>query len=55
VLQTFFDGSLERALGAYLHGPGAKPDTAELKRLTAIIQDAKKSKGKQTNGREVAH
>ena len=47
VLQTFFDGSLERAVGAYLHGPGAKPDADELKRLASIIQEAKKGKSKQ--------
>ena len=42
VLQTFFDGSLERAVGAYLHGPGAKPSPAELKRIGALIRAAKK-------------
>ena len=38
VLQTFFDGSLERALGAYLHGPGGKLDAAERKRLVAMLR-----------------
>ena len=42
VLQTFFDGSLERAVGAYLHGPGAKPSPAELRRIGALIRAAKK-------------
>ena len=42
VLQTFFDGSLERAVGAYLHGPGTKPTPAELRRIAALIRDAKK-------------
>ncbi len=45
VLQTFFDGSLERAVGAYLHGPGAKPSPAELKRIAALIRAAKKQVG----------
>jgi predicted transcriptional regulator len=55
VLQTFFDGSLERAVGAYLHGPGAKPDAGELKRIAALIKDAKKPKGKQANGHDADH
>lgn len=38
VLQTFFDGSLERAVGAYLHGPGTKPTADELKRLAKMIK-----------------
>jgi BlaI family transcriptional regulator, penicillinase repressor len=42
VLDTFFDGSLERAFGAYLHGPGPKPKAEELKRLAAMIKEAKK-------------
>jgi predicted transcriptional regulator len=42
VLQTFFDGSLERAVGAYLSGPGPKPTAEELKRLAELIKDAKK-------------
>ena len=42
VLQTFFDGSLERAVGAYLHGPGAKPSPAELRRIAALIREAKR-------------
>jgi hypothetical protein len=55
VLETFFDGSLERAVGAYLHGPGAKPTAEELKRLAQVIKEAKQTKPKQSNGREVAH
>jgi BlaI family penicillinase repressor len=41
VLQTFFDGSLERALGSYLHG--AKIDATERKRLIALLKDAKEN------------
>jgi predicted transcriptional regulator len=41
VLQTFFDGSLERALGAYLHGSGGKLDAAERKRLVALLRDSR--------------
>lgn len=51
VLQTFFDGSLERAFGAYLHGPGAKPNAEELKRLAKVIKDAKQSMPRPSNGR----
>ncbi len=42
VLQTFFDGSLERAVGSYLHGQGAKPKAEDLKRLAELIRQAKK-------------
>jgi BlaI family transcriptional regulator, penicillinase repressor len=55
VLQTFFDGSLERAVGAYLHGPGAKPDADELKRLASIIQEAKKAKPKSAHTSDRDH
>ena len=48
VLQTFFDGSLERAVGAYLHGPGAKPSAEELKRVAQLI---KEEANKSTNGK----
>jgi predicted transcriptional regulator len=41
VLQTFFDGSLERAVGAYLQGPGPKPTATELKRLTELLKHSK--------------
>ena len=55
VLQTFFDGSLERALGSYLHGTGVKLDAAERKRLVSMLQESRKSKGKRTNGRGGDH
>ena len=40
VLQTFFDGSLERALGSYLHG-GVKLTPVERKRLVALLRDSR--------------
>ena len=55
VLQTFFDGSLERAVGAYLHGPGAKPDAEELKRIAALIKEAKKGRGKRDDAADGGH
>ncbi len=42
VLQTFFDGSLEKALAAHLADPGAKPSADELKRLVGLIEEARK-------------
>lgn len=42
VLQTFFDGSLELAVGAYLHGPGGKPKAEELKRLASLVRQAER-------------
>jgi predicted transcriptional regulator len=39
VLQTFFDGSLERALGTYLNGARINP--AERERLIALFQDSR--------------
>ena len=46
VLQTFFDGSLERAVGAYLHSPGAKPSADELKRLATMIKQSRDAGGR---------
>ena len=45
VLQTFFGGSLERAVAAHLADSATDLDEAELKRLAALIQQARK-KGK---------
>jgi predicted transcriptional regulator len=55
VLQTFFDGSLERAVGAYLHGPGAKPDAEELKRIAALLKDAKQGRGRRDGADDANH
>jgi predicted transcriptional regulator len=45
VLQTFFDGSLEKAVAAHLSDPGAEISSAELRRLSALINEAKKKEG----------
>jgi predicted transcriptional regulator len=41
VLATFFEGSLERAVAAHLTDPEAEISAAELKRLSALISEAK--------------
>jgi predicted transcriptional regulator len=42
VLQTFFDGSLEKAVAAHLSDPGAEISPAELRRLSTLINQAKR-------------
>lgn len=42
VLQTFFEGSIERAVAAHLADPAAGPKTEELNRLARLIREAKK-------------
>lgn len=42
VLKTFFDGSLERAVAVHLSNPTAKVSPDELKRLEALICEARK-------------
>ncbi len=41
VLQTFFEGSLEKAVAAHLADPDAEVSTNELQRLSALIRQAK--------------
>ena len=41
VLQTFFDGSLEKAVSAHLSQPSAKVTPEELQRLVGLINDAR--------------
>jgi predicted transcriptional regulator len=41
LVQTFFDGSLEKAVAAYLADPDGGISAEELKRLSALIQKAK--------------
>jgi predicted transcriptional regulator len=41
VLETFFDGSLEKAVAAHLADPGAKLLPDELERLARLIRDAR--------------
>ena len=42
VLDTFFEGSLEKAVAALLQGSGATPCEEELQRLVQLIQQARK-------------
>jgi BlaI family transcriptional regulator, penicillinase repressor len=42
VLEVFFDGSLERAVSAHLSDPGAALGPDELKRLSDLIDQARK-------------
>ncbi len=41
VLQTFFDGSLEKAVASHLADPGSEISPEELQRLSALIRQAK--------------
>lgn len=42
LLRTFFDGSLEKAVAAHLADPGAEVSPQELRRLSALINQAKR-------------
>ena len=42
LVDTFFDGSLAEAVAAHIVDPGAEIDEAELKRLSALIREARK-------------
>ena len=42
LLQTFFDGSLEKAVAAHLSDPDTELSEDELKRLSSIIRQAKR-------------
>jgi len=42
VLETFYNGSLEKAVAAHLSDPTSEPSADELKRLNALIRDARK-------------
>jgi BlaI family transcriptional regulator, penicillinase repressor len=42
LLHTFFDGSLEKAVAAYLYDPSAEISAEELKRLSSLINEAKR-------------
>ena len=41
VVQTFFEGSLEKAVAAHLADPGAEVSPKELQRLSTLIRQAK--------------
>jgi predicted transcriptional regulator len=45
ILETFFEGSLEKAVAAHLADPAAEPRPEELKRLARLIREAKKREG----------
>jgi hypothetical protein len=42
VLETFFDGSLEKAVAVHLSDPRAEVSPEELSRLTELIRRAKR-------------
>ena len=42
MLATFFEGSLEKAVAAHLADPGAEISQEELRRLSALIDEAKR-------------
>ena len=46
VLNTFFDGSLEKAVAAQLSGTGKKPTEDELVEIEKLIQQARKEQTK---------
>ena len=45
VLQTFFEGSLEKAVAAHLADPATEPTPEELTRLARLIREVKKREG----------
>jgi BlaI family penicillinase repressor len=45
VLQTFFDGSLEKAVASHLCDPANEVSEAELKRISQLIAEARKREG----------
>jgi BlaI family penicillinase repressor len=42
VLETFFEGSIEKAVAAHLSDPAAEATTDELKRLSRLVREARK-------------
>jgi predicted transcriptional regulator len=42
LLQTFFDGSLEKAVAAHLSDPAAEISPEELRRLSALVNQARR-------------
>jgi predicted transcriptional regulator len=45
VVDTFFDGSAERVVGALLGGEGARVSAEELDRIAALVDKARKGGG----------
>lgn len=46
VLHTFFNGSLEQAVAAYLSAPRGTPSDEELKRLAGLIREARRKENR---------
>lgn len=44
VVRTFFEGSIEKAIAAWLSDPDAKLSTKDRRHLTALIRDAEKKR-----------
>lgn len=44
LVETFFDGSLAKAVGAHIVDPAAQIDDEELERLAALIRQIRKNK-----------
>jgi predicted transcriptional regulator len=45
VIETFFDGSAERVVGALLGGEAARISADELERIAALVEKARKGSG----------
>lgn len=45
VIETFFDGSVERVVGALLGGEGARVSDEELERIAGLVARARKGGG----------
>ena len=45
VVETFFDGSAERVVGALLGGEGARVSAEELERIAGLVEKARKGGG----------
>ena len=43
VVDTFFDGSVEKVVGALLGGEGARVSEEELKRIVELVENARKA------------
>src|SRR5690348_562352 len=46
LVDTFFDGSVEKVVGALLGGDGRQLSDAELERIAALVTQAKKGSGR---------
>jgi BlaI family transcriptional regulator, penicillinase repressor len=46
LLDVFFDGSIERAVAAHLSSPDASLTADEIKRLSQLIRQARRKKGR---------